>query len=145
MGVCVIVCCIASGCGCIYIFQFPARSVVFLNFGCSSRLVLCKSCSPHSRAESREDEPGGHRRARRNEEGGDGRQLSHLKEQSAKPTFSHFICFWFHCTALSHCRPVSDVLTDLLFVPQTRQSRAKYVNNTEKIPIKLAVDIMTCL
>ncbi len=129
----------------VYIFQFPARSVVFLNFGCSSRLVLCKSCSPHSRAESREDEPGGHRRARRDEEGGDGRQLSHLKEQSAKPTFSYFVCFWFHCTALSHCRPVPSVLTDLLFAPQTRQSRAKYVNNTEKIPIKLAVDIMTCL
>lgn len=131
VGVCVIVCCIASGCGCIYLpVPSSERRVSKLR---SSRLVLCKSCSPHSRAESRKNEPGGHQRARRDNEGGDGRQLSHLKEKSAKPTFSHFVCFGF--TALSRCRPVSNVVTDRTVRPEQNISTSK------KVPIKLVVDI----
>lgn len=36
------------------ILQFSAPSVMFLNFGCFFCLVLCKSCSPHSWAESQD-------------------------------------------------------------------------------------------
>lgn len=57
--------------------------------------MLCKSCSPHSRAESRENEPCGRQQAWRDEERA---AFITCKGIIRKFHLSSFHFYWFHCT-----------------------------------------------